>query len=124
MIVPAYGHNVTASNNEKTYVVLLGPFCRWESDTQTREVARLQQQSGEIWGRTPRGGMEPTVQAYPFPLAADRRGIEFTTDTTPHPNGSPYEIRWYLIRTPGVLLRQKDGEDFACILADVENRQL
>ena len=104
--------------------MLLGPFCRGESPTQTKADAQLQQTSGEIWGRTPRGGMDPTVQAYPWPLAAGTRGIEFTTDTTPHPNGSPYQIRWYLTRTPGVLLRQKGGEDFACILADVENRQL
>ena len=100
-----------------------GPFCRWESTTQTSADARLQEQTGEIWGRTPRWGMVPTVQAYPFPLAATQRGIEFTTNTEPHANGSPYEIRWYLNLTPGVLLRQKDGEDFACILADVDNRQ-
>jgi hypothetical protein len=56
-------------------------------------------------------------------LASDRRGIEFTTDTAAEPNQSPQEIRWYLYLTPGVLLRQKGGEDFACILADVDNRQ-
>ena len=84
----------------------------------------MQAASGEIWGRTPsNGGRWPTVQAYPYPLVADRRGIEFTTDTERHPNGSPYEIRWYLGITPGVQLRQKDAEDLACILADVDNRQ-
>jgi len=104
--------------------VRLGPYCRWETPgIQTKELAKLQAASGEIWGLTPKDGMEPTVQAYPYPLAANRRGIEFTTDTAAQPNQSPQEIRWYLYQTPGVLLRQKDGEDFACILADVDNRQ-
>ena len=65
--------------------------------------------------------MEPTVQAYAGPVGA-QRGIEFTTDTLPHPNGSPLEVRWYL-RTPGVLLRNHMGEQFACILAAVKNCQ-
>jgi hypothetical protein len=104
--------------------VLFGPYCRWETPgIQTKELAKLQAASGEIWGLTPKHGMEPTVQAYPYPLAANRRGIEFTTDIAAQPNQSPQEIRWYLYQTPGVLLRQKDGKDFACILADVDNRQ-
>jgi hypothetical protein len=82
----------------------------------------LQKQSGEVWGRTPRGGISPTVQAYIGPLK-NRRGIEFTTNTEPHPNYSPFEARWYLNLTEGVLLRLKDGEEFACILADVKNLQ-
>lgn len=102
--------------------MLIGPFNRWESTTQTKEHARLQEQSGEIWGRTPHHGFEPTVQAYVGPLK-NRRGIEFTTDTKPHPNYSPFEVRWYLTKTEGVSLRRKDGEDFACILADVKNMQ-
>ncbi len=105
--------------------MLFGPYCRWETPHfQTRDVAEIQAATGEIWGQTPKnGGMEPTVQAYPYPLAQDRRGIEFTTDTEAQPNQSPQEIRWYLYNTPGVLLRQMDGQDFACILADVDNRQ-
>ena len=66
--------------------------------------------------------MEPTVQAYAGPLV-NLRGIEFTTDTELHPNGSPFEARWYLHRTPGVQLRCHEGEDFACILAVVKNCQ-
>ena len=100
----------------------MGPFCRWESTTQTKDDARLQEQSGEVWGRTPRGGIYPTVQAYIGPLK-NRRGIEFTTDTKPHPNYSPFEARWYLKLTEGVQLRRKGDEDFACILADVKNMQ-
>lgn len=101
----------------------IGPFNRIESDTQTKETALKQEKSGEIWGRTPRGGIEPTVQAYAGTLKKAERGIEFTTDTIPHPNGSPFEARWYLTRTPGVLRRFEGGEEFACILADVKNMQ-
>ena len=102
----------------------MGPFNRRETpDTQTKETARKQEQSGEIWGRTPRGGLEPTVQAYAGSLGRNQRGIEFTTGTMPHPNGSPFEARWYLTLTPGVQLRRQNGEDFACILANVNNMQ-
>jgi len=104
-------------------VALIGPFNRIESDTQTKQTAFMQEKSGEIWGRTPRGGIEPTVQAYAGALKKARRGIEFTTDTAPHPNSSPFEVRWYLTRTPGVLHRCAGGEDFACIVADIINMQ-
>ena len=104
---------------------MAGPFCRWESLTQTRALALVQVHSGEIWGDTPKnGGLEPTVQAYPWPLATGRRGIEFTTDILPHPMSSPFEARWYLTLTPGVLLRQRNGVDYACITAAIDNRQL
>lgn len=108
----------------------LGPFNRQETRYQTRAVAVKQVESGEIWGRTPtNGGMEPTVQAYAIPLKINprtlqkERGIEFTTETAPHPDGSPFEARWYLNHTPGVLRRYQDGEEFACILAAVKNFQ-
>jgi hypothetical protein len=101
----------------------LGPFCRWESTSQTPVIALLQVASGEIWGDTPRGGLEPTVQAYPWALAPGRRGIEFTTPIGPYPLSSPFEARWYLTLTPGVILRQKNGRDYACITATVDNRQ-
>ncbi len=105
-----------------------GPFCRLETATQTKQDAVLQCQTGEVWGRVPRGGAWPTVQAYGGAIKG-RRGIEFTTDTDPAPNGtldrnSPLEFRWYLGVTPGVLPRQKNNEDYACILADVANHQL
>jgi hypothetical protein len=100
-----------------------GPFCRWESTSQTVAVARFQVASGEIWGDTPRGGLEPTVQAYPWALAADRRGIEFTTPIRPYPMSSPFEARWYLSLTPGVVRRRRNGKDYACITAIVDNRQ-
>jgi hypothetical protein len=100
-----------------------GPFFRRETPrTQTASLALMQVVTGEIWGRTPRGGMEPTVQAYAGSIG-NQRGIEFTTETAPHPNGSPFEARWYLHRTAGVLRRCQGGEEFACILAIVKNCQ-
>jgi hypothetical protein len=101
----------------------LGPFHRLESPSQTPAVALIQMASGEIWGKTPRGGFVPTVQAYAGALPSAERGIEFTTAILPHPMGSPFEARWYLGHTPGVQLRQNGGEDFASITATVDNRQ-
>jgi hypothetical protein len=74
-------------------------------------------------GQNTRGGFAPVVQAYPWKLRLGERGIEFTTEIAPHPMGSPFEARWYLNLTPGVELRQKGGEDYACIKAVVENHQ-
>ena len=101
-----------------------GPYRREESRHQTKDDALLQVASGEIWGRVPMGGMEPTVQAYPGPLGLGVRGINFTTDIDPYPSGSPIEVRWYLTQTPGVETRQKNGQDCACIAADIANEQL
>lgn len=103
---------------------IVGTFFRLETKKQSAIVAAIQESSGEVWGRIPYGGFEPTVQAYVGSLKSSFRGIEFTTETLPHPNGSPFEARWYLTQTPGVELRQKDDEDFACIYADVSNFQL
>jgi hypothetical protein len=104
-------------------MAIVGIFFRLESCTQTSAIAVLQVISGEIWGKKPRYGIEPTVQAYAGKLIG-RRGIEFTTEIPPHPTGSPFEARWYLTRTPGVELRQNKGEDYACIKAVVDNHQL
>lgn len=104
-----------------------GPFCRWESPTQTTADALLQVASSEIWGGVPFNGLEPTVEAYPGTLirtqAPNLRGIEFTTPIAPYPNSSPLHAKWYLSLTPGVLLRQKSGQDYACITATVDNHQ-
>jgi len=105
--------------------VQIGPFNRRETEIQTPALALEQVRSGEVWDLTPRiGGLEPTVQAYAGRLKTGDRGIQFTTDTAPHPDGSPFEARWYLTRTPGVLCRRKGADVYACILADVENHQL
>ena len=50
-------------------------YHRLESPTQTAETAMLQQQSGEVWGATPRGGFTPTVQAFRGALPGGERGI-------------------------------------------------
>jgi hypothetical protein len=93
-----------------------GPFHRLESPTQTPDVARLQQRSGEIWGRTPKGGLEPTVQAYRGPLPEGARGIEFFTDVVPNSPCGPI-ARWSLSGGRRSGLRQ-EGE-FAKITCQV-----
>jgi hypothetical protein len=100
----------------------VGPFNRRETRTQTREDAVKQVNSREIWGRTARWSMEPSVKAYPGVLR-NCRGIEFTTPVEPHPFSSPLELRWFLTLTPGVLERRNGSEIFACIPADVKNMQ-
>jgi hypothetical protein len=82
--------------------------------TQTKEIAKMQEQSLEIWGRPAMGSGLPSVKAYPGNLP-NRRGVEFTTDIEPKPDGAPNEARWYWEWTSGVQLRQRNGEDFACI---------
>lgn len=108
---------------EESAPVALGQFNRRENGaTQPKSLAPIQVASGEVWGRTPRNGFEPAVQAYAGKLK-NHRGIDFTTLIDPHPDGSPLEVRWYLTATPGVEYRCKDGEDFACIKAVVTNMQ-
>lgn len=103
---------------------MLGPFHRLESATQSAQTALLQLASSEIWGRVARGGFVPSVKAYAGEIPAMRRGIVFSTTIDPHPNGSPLEIRWYLGTTIGVFERRdENNEQFACITANITNRQ-
>ncbi len=85
-------------------------YHRLESPTQTAEHARLQEVSGELWGRAPRGSNIPAAQAYIGPLPAGRRGIEFSTTVQPDPNKPPGQAFWTGPRT-GV----KIEGDFATI---------
>lgn len=99
-------------------------FHRLESPTQTCQIAVLQCESGEIWGKEPRGGFRPTVQAYPLEIPQGRRGIEFQTNILPDSMGSPFEARWYLDLTPGVESRiDAAGIEHACVTAVVANHQ-
>lgn len=100
-----------------------GEYHRRETTTQTKETAKLQEQSQEVWGLTPRGGNWPTVQAYIGKIKANDRGIEFTTEVRPHPTGSPFEARWYLGPTPDVEKRIHNNDEYACIPARVVNHQ-
>ncbi len=91
------------------------PFHRVENPTtQTKTIALMQQLSHEILGRPARGSGQPSVKAYPGKLTRDR-GVEFTTDIEPMPGSAPNEARWYWEWSPGVEIRHKDGEDYACI---------
>lgn len=94
-----------------------GVFHRNEATHQTREVAELQVKTQEIWGRTPKDGFAPTVQAYrPLGVKQGRR-IEFSTDVKPGAE-SPYEAWWYL-GGANVEERIKDQELFACIPVEI-----
>jgi hypothetical protein len=99
----------------------LGAFGRYhrnEAKFQTAADAKLQVKSGEIWGRRPKDGLGPTVQAYTEAGHKQARHIAFTTDIEPG-SESPFEAWWYLGLTPGVEKREKDGEEFACIKVDI-----
>ena len=101
-----------------------GPFHRLETSTQTPAVALLQVTSQEIWGTPARGSDIPSVKAYRNSLPAGQRGIEFMTPVHPQKgSGTPYETRWYYPHTPGVLLRTRNGIDYAAIPAAVTNHQ-
>ena len=89
-----------------------GKYHRNESDTQTAEDAAEQVASGEMWGRVPRNGILPTVQAYTHVGIRQARRIEFSTEIKPRL--SPFEARWCL-GDDGVEQRQKSGENYACI---------
>ena len=90
-----------------------GVFHRNEATYQTVEDANLQIESQEMWGRTPKYGFTPTVQAWkPLGIRQDRR-IEFSTDAKPRAE-TPFEAWWYK-DDPDVQIRIKDGETLACI---------
>jgi hypothetical protein len=97
-------------------------YHRVESSTQTQEDAVMQVETGEIWGKEPYGSQFLVVQAYRMALSEGKRGIQFTTEVRPQRgSGTPFEARWYYQHTPGVLLRQKGGRDYAAIPAKVQN---
>lgn len=90
-------------------------YHRLESPTQTPADARRQAASGEMWGRTPRGGLKPTVQAFRGPLPPGCRGVEFETTIPPTKiNPLSGEVRWRK-GGAGVISKQSDGEEFAVI---------
>lgn len=79
----------------------LRTYHRVESATQSPDVALAQQATGEIQGRAPRLGLFPAVEAFPGPLPAGKRGIEFETDVPPDPGCPPTRVYWRGPR-PGV----------------------
>ena len=90
-------------------------YHRKESPTQTAEIARLQEETGEIWGTYNRdfsGGYRllPSVDAFIGPLAVNERGIEFVTDVPPDPHSRVGLARWTGPR-PGVRIE----DDYAKI---------
>jgi hypothetical protein len=78
-------------------------YYRLESPSQTPEIARVQEATGEIWGKAPRGSTIPAVQAYTGPLPEGARGIEFTAEVEPDPLSPPGQAYWRGPR-PGVIV--------------------
>jgi hypothetical protein len=71
-----------------------GPFHRLlAANVQDAATVVLQLLSGEIWGRTPRYGLSPAVQAYNGPLPDGRSGIEFWAFQAPDSPWGP-RIHW------------------------------
>lgn len=72
-----------------------GPYHRLANPiTQSRRTAIKQLKSLEVWGFTPRGGTQPTAQAYEGPLPPDRAGIEFLVAQPPDYTKMSGEVRW------------------------------
>lgn len=92
---------------------------------QTPDVARMQQASGEIWGKAANTSTIPSVKAYRGPLPATKRGIEFTTSVPPTAGGTPYEADWYpclpgiIPCSQGVGTKTVAGIDYAFIIVQV-----
>lgn len=92
--------------------MIYGPFYRIEPD----EIAKLQVESKEIWGRARRNiyqGINPAVKAYTQWNAREgARGIKFTTDVPPDADSfaPPGQVQWSGER-PGV---RREG-DFVII---------
>lgn len=77
----------------------------------------MQQISGQLWGKAPRWGSDPVVQAIDGALSEGARGLEFWTDVEPVSwrNTFPGYVNWRL-GTPGVIpFEGADGADWARI---------
>ena len=70
-----------------------------------------------LWGRVPRGGKCPTVQAYFGPLPPGVAGIEFVTPIRPQQVGLPagFGANWYYDDTAFVGLLPVADVDYAVI---------
>lgn len=112
---PASGcESGTGGGSPGTY----GPFNRQESQSQSPEVALLQQISGQLWGRIPRWGLDqPVVQAYRGPLPEGQRGIEFYTNVPPEPQAHslPNSADWRGPRDGVTTWTDQNGTDWARI---------
>ncbi|WP_016755689.1 hypothetical protein, partial [Leptospira santarosai] len=76
-------------------------YHRLESPTQTPKTAKMQEQSGEIWGKEASGSNIKSVQAYTGPLPKGKRGVEFITDAKETSGSAPGQAKW-MEGTPGV----------------------
>jgi hypothetical protein len=94
-----------ASGAEPTYH-------RYETPTQPVTAAYEQRRTSEIWGRIPRWGSEPVVEAYTGPLPDGQDGIEFTVPLPPEPLAPPGLALW---RPPRVRKRVVADTEYAVL---------
>ncbi|QDK29178.1 RHS repeat-associated core domain-containing protein (plasmid) [Leptospira weilii] len=87
-------------------------YHRLESPTQTSKTAKMQEQSGEIWGKEASGSNIKSVQAYTGPLPKGKRGVEFITAAKETPGSAPGQAKW-LEGSPGV--RPANNPDYVKI---------
>jgi hypothetical protein len=69
----------------------------------------------EIWGKRPRYGYEPTVQAYIGSLPAGEMGVEFFASEEPSTYIGDVEARWYLSQLSPKSARYSKKEECAAI---------
>ncbi|MBD3667344.1 MAG: RHS repeat protein [Kangiella sp.] len=80
-----------------------GPYYRYELDSKYVIQAYA---TRRLYGRTPRGGIEPTVQAYKNPLSHNPPNkLKFCTPVEPVDAG--VTVHWYK-RTPGVMIHDDE----------------
>jgi len=77
--------STTATTTAARYgeMTVYGPFHRLWSSTQSVETMRKVLRSGELWGRAPRYGLSPAVQAYAGRLPDGKQGFEFFAAVPP-----------------------------------------
>jgi hypothetical protein len=85
-------------------------YHRKESPSQTSDIARQQETSGELWGYPSiTSGDRPAVKAYGGRLPDGERGIEFMTDVEPDLGSPPGRPEWSESRGPRPGVRVEGG---------------
>jgi hypothetical protein len=99
-------------------------YHRLESSSQTPEIAKLQENSLEIWGGSSYVSGIPSIRAFRGSLPEGKKGIEFKTDTPPDDSSFPEMnlVYWSVGRSDVSL--SPDGKMAILKILTIENRQL
>lgn len=92
---------------------------RGNDRTQTDADAERIATSGELWGRAPRYGTVPAVQAYVGELPDNSWGVEFRTPVPPDPSDSPWRATWRGPRLGVTTWTDEHGTDWVKIMVHV-----